>query len=149
MGKAAGSFSYRRAFSLAGTDVQDRRNPCSAWPESAFMMTGIRVQHRSESVFTFDRNGRSGWAGIRTGYGIDKLGKVLIDLGVESEIVSRSVQRFREVAYPDDFMVVRELLADPPEAPVRATAFRETNIGVTKISIHPCLEVYPGAHLSD
>ena len=29
------------------------------------MMAGIRVQHRSESVFTFDRNGRSGWAGIR------------------------------------------------------------------------------------
>ena len=29
------------------------------------MMTGIRVQHRSESAFTFDRNGRSGWAGIR------------------------------------------------------------------------------------
>ena len=26
---------------------------------------GIRVQHRSESAFTFDRNGRSGWAGIR------------------------------------------------------------------------------------
>jgi hypothetical protein len=30
------------------------------------MMTGIRVQHRSESAFTFNRNGRSGWAGIRT-----------------------------------------------------------------------------------
>jgi methylphosphotriester-DNA--protein-cysteine methyltransferase len=35
-------------------------------PESAFMMTGIGVQHRSESVFTFDRNGRSRWAGIRS-----------------------------------------------------------------------------------
>jgi predicted SnoaL-like aldol condensation-catalyzing enzyme len=34
-------------------------------PESAFMMTGIGVQHRSESVFTFVRNRRSGWAGIR------------------------------------------------------------------------------------
>jgi len=35
-------------------------------PESAFMMTGIGVQHRSESVFTFDRNRCSRWAGIRT-----------------------------------------------------------------------------------
>ena len=30
------------------------------------MMTGIGVHHRSESVFTFDRNDRSRWAGIRT-----------------------------------------------------------------------------------
>jgi len=30
------------------------------------MMTGIGVQHRSDSVFSFDRNRRSGWAGIRT-----------------------------------------------------------------------------------
>jgi phosphodiesterase/alkaline phosphatase D-like protein len=27
---------------------------------------GIGVQHRSESAFTFDRNRRSRWAGIRT-----------------------------------------------------------------------------------
>jgi hypothetical protein len=31
-----------------------------------FSMAGIAVQHRSESVFTFDRNRRSRWAGIRT-----------------------------------------------------------------------------------
>jgi hypothetical protein len=30
------------------------------------MMTGIGVQHRSESVFTFGRNRCSGWSGIRT-----------------------------------------------------------------------------------
>ena len=60
-----GSRRYRRAFSLTGTGVHDHRNPCSSWPESAFMMTGIGVQHRSESVFTFDRNDRSRWAGIR------------------------------------------------------------------------------------
>jgi hypothetical protein len=30
------------------------------------MMAGIGVQHRSESAFTFDRNRRSRWAGIRT-----------------------------------------------------------------------------------
>ena len=29
------------------------------------MMTGIGVHHRSESVFTFDRKGRSRWTGIR------------------------------------------------------------------------------------
>ena len=29
------------------------------------MMTGIGVHHRSESLVTFDRNGRSRWAGIR------------------------------------------------------------------------------------
>jgi hypothetical protein len=34
------------------------------------MMTGIGVQHRSESVFIFDRNGRSRWAGIRISDGI-------------------------------------------------------------------------------
>jgi hypothetical protein len=30
------------------------------------MMTGIHVQHRSEPMFTFDRNGRSRWAGTRS-----------------------------------------------------------------------------------
>ena len=30
------------------------------------MMTGIGVHHRSESVFTFDRKGRSRWTGIRS-----------------------------------------------------------------------------------
>src|SRR5712692_10414141 len=30
------------------------------------MMTGIGVHDQSDSVFTFDRNGRSGWSGIRT-----------------------------------------------------------------------------------
>ena len=35
-------------------------------PESMFSMAGIDVQHRSEWVFTFDRNRRSRWAGIRT-----------------------------------------------------------------------------------
>jgi hypothetical protein len=29
------------------------------------MMTGIGVHHRPEGVFTFDRNNRSRWAGIR------------------------------------------------------------------------------------
>jgi hypothetical protein len=33
------------------------------------MMTGIGVQHRSESVFTFGRNRCSGWSGIRTTQG--------------------------------------------------------------------------------
>jgi integrase len=32
------------------------------------MMPGIGVQHRSESTFTFGRNWRSRWAGIRTCY---------------------------------------------------------------------------------
>jgi hypothetical protein len=36
-------------------------------PESMFSMAGIDVQHRSELVFTFDRNRRSRWAGIRIG----------------------------------------------------------------------------------
>ena len=31
------------------------------------MMPGIGVQHRSESAFTFDRNGRSRCSGLRTG----------------------------------------------------------------------------------
>jgi FMN phosphatase YigB (HAD superfamily) len=30
------------------------------------MMTGIGVHHGSESVFTFGRNERSGWSGIRS-----------------------------------------------------------------------------------
>jgi hypothetical protein len=34
------------------------------------MMAGIRVQHQSESAFTFDRNRRSGWAGIRNHEGM-------------------------------------------------------------------------------
>ena len=71
--KIPGSLRYRRAFSLTGTGVHDHRNPCSPWPESAFMMTGIGVQHRSESVFTFDRNGCSRWAGIRTRGEADQL----------------------------------------------------------------------------
>jgi hypothetical protein len=29
------------------------------------MMTGIGVHHRSESLFTFDRNHRSQWSGLR------------------------------------------------------------------------------------
>ncbi len=33
------------------------------------MMTGIGVQHRSESVFTFDRNPCSRWSGIRSYHG--------------------------------------------------------------------------------
>jgi hypothetical protein len=41
---------------LAGTDVQDRRNPRSAWPESAFMM--------AESVFSIGRNRRSRSTGM-------------------------------------------------------------------------------------
>jgi hypothetical protein len=60
------AYDDRRVFSVPGTGVHDHRNPCSPWPESAFMMPGFGVQHRSESVFTFDRNGRSRWAGIRT-----------------------------------------------------------------------------------
>ncbi len=53
-------------------DVHDHRNPCSpcrnrrsASPESVFSMAGIGVQLRAESVFSFDRNGCSGWAGAR------------------------------------------------------------------------------------
>ena len=50
------------------------------------MMTGIGVHHRSECVFTFARNGRSRWAGIR---------KILLErlnrLGIDS---SRSLIRF-------------------------------------------------------
>ena len=38
--------------------LEDHRDPCSSWPESAFMMTGIGVHHRSESVFTFNRRTR-------------------------------------------------------------------------------------------
>jgi hypothetical protein len=34
-------------------------------------MTAIGVQHRSESAFTFGRNRRSEWAGIRTSGAID------------------------------------------------------------------------------
>jgi transposase InsO family protein len=43
-----------------------------------FMMTGIGVHHRSESLFTFDRNGRSLWAGIRSGLRRECLDHILI-----------------------------------------------------------------------
>ena len=36
------------------------------------MMAGIGVQHQSESAFSFDRNGRSGWAGARKNNSVDK-----------------------------------------------------------------------------
>ena len=55
---AATPFLSRRGFDHS-------RTRCSLWPESAFMMPGFGVQHRSEWAFTFARNGRSGWAGMR------------------------------------------------------------------------------------
>ena len=60
-----GSLSYRRAFSFDRNRCSRSPESVFVMPESAFMMTGIDVQHRSESVFTFDRNRRSGWAGLR------------------------------------------------------------------------------------
>ena len=50
---------------MTGPGVHDHRNPCSPWPESAFMMPGIGVQHPAETAFTFDRNRCSRWSGIR------------------------------------------------------------------------------------
>jgi hypothetical protein len=45
------------------------------------MMTGIRVHHRSESVFTFDRNERSGWSGIRKYWDVATFPGVVVPCG--------------------------------------------------------------------
>jgi len=42
------------------------------------MMPGIHVQHRSDSAFTFDRNRRSRWAGIRN---LLRRGASMADIG--------------------------------------------------------------------
>src|SRR5712692_5776172 len=51
---------------MEGTGVHHHRNPGSSWPESPFMMAGIRLHDHPESMFTIPRNRRSSSAGTRT-----------------------------------------------------------------------------------
>ena len=54
------------------------------------MMTGIGVHHRSESVFTFDRNDRSRWAGIRTSARTQS--STAVDLAVQAAATRLTIQ---------------------------------------------------------
>jgi hypothetical protein len=57
------------------------------------MMTGIGVQHRSESAFTFDRNRRSQWAGIRIGHGFGRFGSMGVTLEPAYDDAREALQR--------------------------------------------------------
>ena len=46
------------------------------------MMPGFGVQHRSEWAFSFARNGRSGWAGLRTEYAAQEHRVCFLDMAV-------------------------------------------------------------------
>lgn len=62
----------------------------------------------------------------------DRLARFLLDTGVASDLASQITTRFTELAYPEGSSFVDDIIVNPPEAPVFATAFRETNIGQEK-----------------
>lgn len=66
------------------------------------------------------------------GYSRDRLPGVLSEGGVTSEVISHLTSRFTDLSYPKDTEAVSSLKIQPPPAPVYATAFRETNIGLDK-----------------
>jgi len=89
------------------------------------MMTGIGVQHRSEGVFTLDRNDRSRWAGIRIRPEREA------DVVVDHERTLASYQRVESIG---QFIVVplggirREVLDELPLIAVRVVEVRATTV---------------------
>lgn len=85
-------------------------------------------------VFAAEPNDRAGdpvqagWIG----YAIERMVHVLREGGVGQQLISDLEARLTDLAYPNGTMVARSLMIKPPNAPVYATAFRETNIGSSK-----------------
>jgi len=70
---------------------------------------------------------------IWMGYEDERLSAELEKAGLESEMINKLLIRFESImSYPSGVIRPYRLLVDPLPAPVRSTAFRETNIGSEK-----------------